>query len=95
MKVICAGYPKTGSKSCSAALRQLGYSVCDYLETMEFTSTTWAAYFNGEVDIDQVVACYDRHGFDSNQDLPGNFLWEELYRANPPGTKVIFTTKND
>ena len=25
MKIICAGYPKTGSKSCSTALRHLGY----------------------------------------------------------------------
>ena len=36
MKIICAGYPKTGSKSCSAALRKLGYNVADYIETMEF-----------------------------------------------------------
>ena len=36
MKVICAGFPKTGSKSCSTALRQLGYNVADYMETAEF-----------------------------------------------------------
>ena len=34
MKVICAGYPKTGSKSCSTALRKLGYNVADILETI-------------------------------------------------------------
>ena len=28
-------YFKTGSKSCSAALRVLGYNVADYLETCE------------------------------------------------------------
>ena len=33
MKFICAGYPKTGTKSVSAALRQLGYNVADYIET--------------------------------------------------------------
>ena len=33
MKFICAGYPKTGSKSCSSALRKLGYKVADILET--------------------------------------------------------------
>ena len=36
MEIICAGYPKTGSKSCSAALRILGYNVADYIETAEY-----------------------------------------------------------
>lgn len=49
MKIICAGYPKTGSKSCSAALRILGYNVCDFMETLEFASEIWEKYFNGEV----------------------------------------------
>ena len=49
MKFICAGYPKTGSKSCSAALRQLGYTVCDYVETMEYIAPTWADYVDGHV----------------------------------------------
>ena len=34
MKFICAGYPKTGSKSCSSALRKLGFRVADALETI-------------------------------------------------------------
>ena len=34
MKLICAGFPKTGSKSCSTALRKLGYTVADILETL-------------------------------------------------------------
>ena len=41
MEIICAGYPKTGSKSCSAALRVLGYNVADYIETLEFFGETW------------------------------------------------------
>ena len=28
------------------------------------------------------------HGFDANQDIPGNMLWEELYAASPKGQKV-------
>jgi broad-specificity NMP kinase len=36
MEIICAGYPKTGTKSCSAALRKLGYNVADYTETAYF-----------------------------------------------------------
>lgn len=33
MKLICAGFPKTGSKSCSSALRKLGYTVADIIDT--------------------------------------------------------------
>ena len=41
MKIICAGYPKTGSKSCSGALRVLGFKVADWLESAEFLGSTW------------------------------------------------------
>ena len=34
MKLICAGFPKTGSKSCSTALRKLGFTVADIIETI-------------------------------------------------------------
>ena len=33
MKLICAGFPKTGSKSCSSALKKLGYTVADIIDT--------------------------------------------------------------
>ena len=29
------------------------------------------------------------HGFDANQSVPGNMLWEELYAASPKGQKVL------
>ena len=32
MKIICAGFPKTGTKSMATALRQLGYTVNDFPE---------------------------------------------------------------
>ena len=94
MKIICAGYPKTGSKSCSTALRHLGlglifkgspvehffrYNVADYMETLEFLSEVWAKFVQGQVEIDAVVEEYHKHGFDVNQDIPGNVYWEELY----------------
>ena len=40
-----------------------------------------------------MLAAYDEHGFDANQDLPGNMLWEEMYDASPKGTKVILTIR--
>ena len=48
MKLICAGYPKTGSKSCSSALRKLGYNVADYMETWEFLAVVWRDYVLGK-----------------------------------------------
>lgn len=95
MKIICAGLPKTGSKSCSSALRELGYKVADNLETIEFLSYEWRSFVEGESSIESVLTAYDRHGFDANQDLPGNVLWEDMYRASPKGTKVILTIRDN
>ena len=98
MKFLCVGYPKTGSKSCSSALRQLGYTVADYYETVEFLSFVWRDYVEGKATIDDVIGAYDKHGFDANQDIPGSLLWEDLYRAlirRDKNTKVILTVRDD
>ena len=36
MKVIGAGLPKTGTTSMAAALAELGYSVHDHIEHLEY-----------------------------------------------------------
>ena len=71
MKVVCAGFPKTGSKSASAALRKLGYNVADFLETMQYFGHIWDDYMEGRCDIETVIEEYKRRGFDTNQDVPG------------------------
>ena len=110
--IICAGLPKTGSKSCSAALRELGqyqqvylavlnytypigYNVADFIETTEFLAISWTEYFDGKIGIEDVLKAYEHHGFDANQDVPGNACWEELYKASPKGTKVILTVRDN
>jgi len=48
MEIICAGYPKTGTKSCSSALRALGYNLADWMEkrvVRDFFSTIFRATF--------------------------------------------------
>ena len=98
MKFICAGYPKTGSKSCSNALRKLGYNVADYMETLEFLPFIWRDYVDGKATIEDVISEYEKHGFDTNQDLPGNLLWEDLYRGmlkKDKNTKVILTVRDN
>ena len=72
MDIICAGFPKTGSKSCSAALRTLGYNVADYPETLEFLGETWWKFMNGDIDANSVidkykVRVYQRLGDDLEQ----------------------------
>ena len=51
MKLICAGYPKTGTKSCSSALRELGYNVADYMDTMEFLALIWRDYIEEKAKV--------------------------------------------
>ena len=88
MKIICTGFPKTASKSCSSALRELGCKVADSLETAEFLRGIWRDFGEGKATIKDVLTAYEEIGFEVNQDLPGNMLWEELYSDSPKGTKV-------
>ena len=61
------------------------------METTEFLAITWMQYFDGKIWIEKVIEAYENHGFDANQDSPGNLYWEELYNASPNGAKVILT----
>ena len=56
MKIICAGFPKTGTKSCSNALRQLGYNVADTMENIQFLMAIWRDYVTGKCSIQDVLA---------------------------------------
>ena len=109
MEIICAGFPKTGTKSCTAALRTLGYNVADFPETFEFFGQTWLDFVNRKIDATDVIEKYKvsnqfltlgrtkyfkEHGFNVNQDFPGNFMWEELYLASPKDQKVILTVRD-
>ena len=124
MEIICAGFPKTGTKSCTSALRTLGYNVADFPETFEFFGQTWLDFVNKKIDAADVIEKYKvsfyepyymrhiichkqyaaysiswtfdfkEHGFNVNQDFPGNFMWEELYRASPKDQKVILTVRD-
>ena len=67
MKIICAGFPKTASKSCSNALRQLGYNVADMRETIIDLSESWVDYLDGKVPIQAVLEDYVLKGYEVNQ----------------------------
>ena len=58
MKVICAGFPKTGTKSLALALRHLGYSVHDYEEHLQYNLDHYLDYFQGRTDSSLLVEKY-------------------------------------
>ncbi|CBY30727.1 unnamed protein product [Oikopleura dioica] len=87
MEIICAGYPKTCSKSCSSALRLLGYNVADLAENIHFLSEVWFDYIHGKCSI-------HKYGFQANQDVPSNVHWEALFHASP-NSKVILTVRDN
>ena len=66
-----------------------------FIETIEFIAIPWSEYFDGKLSIKDILKAYEDHGFDANQDWPGNVRWEELYNASPKGTKVILTVRDN
>ena len=65
------------------------------MDTMTYLSKVWLKYLDGKATIAEVVAEYEKNGFDSCQDIPGNYHWKELYEHLGPDTKVILTVRDD
>ena len=65
------------------------------MDTMTYLSKIWLKYLDGKATIAEVVAEYEKHGFDSCQDIPGNYHWKELYDHLGPDTKVILTVRDN
>lgn len=87
MKVIVAGYPKTGTKTMVAALEQLGYTVFDYMENYEFLGEDWVRIMENGVKEGDFRRMYSR--VDACTDMPCCFYWEEILREFPDA-KVIY-----
>ena len=52
----------------------LGYNVADFLETMQYFTVVWHEYMEGRTTIEHVIEEYNKYGFDSHQDVPGNWM---------------------
>ena len=91
MKVICAGMPKTGTKSITKALRHLGFTVFDWEEQIfDFLDHWFDVFKNGaEPDVKRVY-----QDADAVVDTPGNFFWEEILEAFPD-CKVILSERDE
>ena len=64
------------------------------MDTMTHLSSIWLKYFGGKATITEIVAEYEKNGYDSCQDIPSNYHWEELYNELGPETKVILTVRD-
>ena len=81
MKVIVAGYSKTGTKTMNAALTELGYNVYDYIEHFTFHFDEWKNIFEGKGSAINFETMYK--GVDAVTDHPANIFWKEIYDAFP------------
>jgi hypothetical protein len=92
MKVIGAGFGRTGTLSLKAALERLGFGPCYHMvEFFEHRDhgRPWLAALRGEpVDWEDVFA-----GFESTTDWPACNFWRELAGAYP-SAKVVLTVRD-
>jgi len=91
MKIICAGFPKTGTKSMAHALSQLGYSVHDFEEHMEFHLDRYLDFFEGRVGAEVFLEMYK--DVDVVVDQPACTIWNIL-RGQFPDAKVILMERD-
>ena len=92
LRVIGAGFGRTGTMSLKVALEQLGLGPCHHaLEVFDRPERAelWAAAARGEpVDWDEVLA-----GYRSTVDWPATAFYEQLVEAYPEA-KVVLTVRD-
>jgi len=90
MKVICAGFAKTGTKSLAKALRILRYNVYDIEEHVTFHRQEWLDSF----ETDRLPNFKEMYqDVDAIADVPPIFWFEEI-AAVFPEAKVILTVRD-
>ncbi|XP_078495834.1 uncharacterized protein LOC144751854 [Ciona intestinalis] len=92
MKVIVAGFPKTGTKTMQAALKELGYNVYDYMENFEFLEKEWKQICTVGGSTELFRKMYEN--VDAVTDIPGCAFWDEILKAFPDA-KVILTLREN
>jgi len=87
MKVIFAGFSKTGTKTMADAFRVLGYTCYDSMEHYAYTGDDWLKIYEKGGSVDDFRRMFD--GVDAVTDVPAAHFWEELHEAFPEA-KIIF-----
>jgi len=81
MKVILAGYPKTGTKTVANALTSLGYNVYDYMEHFWYHRKEWNKILTEGGNVEDFQRMYQQ--VDAVTDTPVYFFWEQIHQAFP------------
>ena len=87
MKIICAGFPKTGTKSMALALSQLGYTVHDFEEHNEYNLDNYLDFFEGRVGEEIFLEMY--RDVDVVVDQPACTLWHIILRQFPEAKVIL------
>jgi hypothetical protein len=93
LKVIGAGFGRTGTTSLKAALEQLGFSKCHHMQEVARSRKQVDAWLTrtdgGTVDWNAVF-----EGFEACCDWPSVHYWEELSR-HYPDAKIILSVRDE
>jgi len=92
LKVIGAGFGRTGTLSLKLALEELGFGPCYHMaETSNHPAhdAAWLALARGETTDWQAVLA----GYQATVDWPGAYFWKTLATANPEA-KIILTVRD-
>lgn len=94
MKVIVAGFSRTGTMSMQVALQRLGYKTYHMFEALGNFAKGHIDMWNnlmegkGEMDWQRLFA-----GYDASTDLPSCIYWREMVEAFPDA-KVVLTVRD-
>ncbi|CAK8689431.1 unnamed protein product [Clavelina lepadiformis] len=96
MKVICAGAPKTGTKSIARALRILGYnSVYDVEEAIEFGFEEWEDLMkNRQPDMKVLLDTVYSNNVEAVVDMPHSYFFDK-FLERWPDAKVILSIRDE
>ncbi|XP_076807209.1 uncharacterized protein LOC143450517 [Clavelina lepadiformis] len=92
MKVILAGYSKTGTKSIAAALRQLGYQVYDFMDHFWYHYDDWIKIMQKGASTEDFQRMYK--DVDALTGAPIYIFWEEIHKAFPDA-KIILSVRDE
>lgn len=91
LKVVGAGFGRTGTVSLKVALEQLGFGPTYHMSEV-FQNPPhlqmWIDAADGKPDWDKLF-----DGYQSSVDFPACSFWKELYKANP-GSKVLLSVRD-
>lgn len=91
VKVICAGLPKTGTKSMAAALKILGFSVYDFDEQWAYQKDEFIKAFSTKEmpNFNEMYA-----NCDAITDVPACLFHKEIFQSFPDA-KVVLTLRDN